>query len=267
MKNYIENLGFRFTLAKSATHVNWQQTKTKFAFTLAEVLITLGIIGIVAAMTIPTLIANTRARQYTSKFKKTISTLSNAARMSSELYGFDYSGLSVKCTANSAKDNPENKQSVCALLNGTLSGMTYNYGIDKLNNYSVNFTSDFGKMDSMSANNQKKMPIYTLADGTIIAFSLDVGQVSCTNTIGKSPSISSDGNWGTACYGFIDVNGISLPNKEVRCTSGTNKNDAIGPGDCIVSSKDVTDIFPFVIFDGSATPMTSAGWFILNNSK
>ena len=30
----------------------------KFAFTLAEVLITLGIIGIVAAMTLPTIIQN-----------------------------------------------------------------------------------------------------------------------------------------------------------------------------------------------------------------
>ena len=34
------------------------QPKMKFGFTLAEVLITLGIIGIVAAMTIPTLIQN-----------------------------------------------------------------------------------------------------------------------------------------------------------------------------------------------------------------
>ena len=39
-------------------------------FTLAEVLITLGIIGIVAAMTIPTLIANTRSSQYRSRLKK-----------------------------------------------------------------------------------------------------------------------------------------------------------------------------------------------------
>lgn len=38
----------------------------KNGFTLAEVLITLGIIGVVAAMTIPTLIANTRAAQLKS---------------------------------------------------------------------------------------------------------------------------------------------------------------------------------------------------------
>ena len=37
----------------------------RFGFTLAEVLITLGIIGVVAAMTIPTLIANTQTVQNT----------------------------------------------------------------------------------------------------------------------------------------------------------------------------------------------------------
>ena len=44
--------------------------KAKFAFTLAEVLITLGIIGIVAAMTIPALMENVRDVQFRSKFFK-----------------------------------------------------------------------------------------------------------------------------------------------------------------------------------------------------
>ena len=47
---------FAFPLA-GATHVDMPPTKAKFAFTLAETLITLGIIGVVAAMTIPTLIS------------------------------------------------------------------------------------------------------------------------------------------------------------------------------------------------------------------
>ncbi len=42
-------------MVRGTTHVAMPPTKVKFAFTLAEVLITLGIIGIVAAMTIPTL--------------------------------------------------------------------------------------------------------------------------------------------------------------------------------------------------------------------
>ena len=99
--------------------------KVKFGFTLAEVLITLGIIGVVAAMTIPTLIANTRSQQYRSRFKKTISTLSQAARMSQAQYGFDYAGLTKACGSDGASEKPDSTQTICALLNGTLTGATY----------------------------------------------------------------------------------------------------------------------------------------------
>ncbi len=44
----------------------------KKGFTLAEILITLGIIGIVAAMTIPTLISNYKKKEYSTKIKKFI---------------------------------------------------------------------------------------------------------------------------------------------------------------------------------------------------
>ena len=47
-------------------------TKQKSAFTLAEVLITLGIIGVVAALTIPILISNYRKRQLETQIKATI---------------------------------------------------------------------------------------------------------------------------------------------------------------------------------------------------
>ncbi len=50
----------------------------KKGFTLAEVLITLGIIGIVAAMTIPSLLTNIQDRQFKSMYKKYFSTLSQA---------------------------------------------------------------------------------------------------------------------------------------------------------------------------------------------
>ena len=58
---------FGFTLAEGATHVNSPQTKAKFGFTLAEVLITLGIIGVVAAITIPNLIANQQKKAIVSQ--------------------------------------------------------------------------------------------------------------------------------------------------------------------------------------------------------
>lgn len=50
----------------------------KKAFTLAEILITLGIIGVVAALTMPSLMANYKKSVAKNQFKKTYSTLTNA---------------------------------------------------------------------------------------------------------------------------------------------------------------------------------------------
>ena len=50
----------------------------KTAFTLAEVLITLGIIGIVAALTLPTIINNTRGKELQSQLLKAYSVLQAA---------------------------------------------------------------------------------------------------------------------------------------------------------------------------------------------
>ena len=65
----------------------------KLAFTLAEVLITLGIIGVVAAMTIPGLITKYRDAVTVTKVKKTYSEMSQAYKLwadENECYG-DYS--------------------------------------------------------------------------------------------------------------------------------------------------------------------------------
>lgn len=56
----------------------------KVAFTLAEVLITLGIIGVVAAITIPSLIAKYQQRSYVMAWRKAFSTLAQAAKMMQE---------------------------------------------------------------------------------------------------------------------------------------------------------------------------------------
>jgi prepilin-type N-terminal cleavage/methylation domain-containing protein len=52
------------------------------AFTLAEVLITLGIIGIVATLTIPGLIANYKKKETVTRLKKAYSTMAQAIQLS-----------------------------------------------------------------------------------------------------------------------------------------------------------------------------------------
>ena len=59
----------------NTTHLNFLPTKVQFGFTLAEVLITLGIIGVVAALTIPSLINNYKAQRLRTQFLKSYSTI------------------------------------------------------------------------------------------------------------------------------------------------------------------------------------------------
>ncbi len=66
----------------------------KKGFTLAEVLITLGIIGIVAAMTIPNMVAKHRLKVLHTQFLKTYSDLNNAAKrfeQENEITAYEYS--------------------------------------------------------------------------------------------------------------------------------------------------------------------------------
>ena len=61
--------------------------KNKQGFTLAEVLITLGIIGIVAALTIPMLVARHQEKVWLTSFFRVYSTLNNAYKRVQEEYG------------------------------------------------------------------------------------------------------------------------------------------------------------------------------------
>jgi len=59
-----------FTLSEGSTHIGRQHNPRMGAFTLSEVLITLGIIAVVAIMTIPSLINNTQQLEFNSAIKK-----------------------------------------------------------------------------------------------------------------------------------------------------------------------------------------------------
>ena len=58
--------------------------RRSFAFTLAEVLITLGIIGVVAAITLPAVINDIQNKHFRVKWRKTFSEISNAMLLISE---------------------------------------------------------------------------------------------------------------------------------------------------------------------------------------
>lgn len=61
---------------------NKKQLRNEVAFTLAEVLITLGIIGVVAALTMPALVQNYKKKEYSTRLKRFYSTMTQAIKLS-----------------------------------------------------------------------------------------------------------------------------------------------------------------------------------------
>ena len=248
----------------------------KSGFTLAEVLITLGIIGVVAAMTIPNLIANTNGAKFRSQFKKSISTLNQAGLMSQAQYDFDYAGASTKCAeATAASEHPEVTMSFCAILNGTLTGQTYVGAANNLkrnsNGSSVNYTITKGYTGAIAGTNVSPTGYlaYTLADGSIVAF--DKKAAACELPIGTqlTDTVISTGVL-KDCTGFIDVNGVTLPNKEVSCGTGaTNTATQKVQTPCTVKNdaNHMTDVFPIVFHDATVEPASDAAKYVLTSSK
>lgn len=71
-------------LGSGATHVAHCDKYRRVAFTLAEVLITLGIIGVVAALTIPSLIAKYQDKVLIQQTKKAFSVFQNGLALASQ---------------------------------------------------------------------------------------------------------------------------------------------------------------------------------------
>lgn len=150
----------------------------RFGFTLAEVLITLGIIGVVAAMTIPTLMNQTGQVAFKTGLKKAVSTLNQAITMSVALDTTDFSGLGSGAVAGSASVfNMFNaKMNVAKSTTGT--DATLGTPFQGSNNYILYFN-----------------------DGMAITF--PSGAAACT-----APVASGASN----CRIVVDVNGAKKPN-------------------------------------------------------
>ena len=273
----------------------------RFGFTLAEVLITLGIIGVVAAMTIPTLIANTNGAKFRSQFKKSISTLNQAGLMAQAQYDFDYAGTSSTCAeakpagkdakaVDPAAQHPDTYMTMCAVLNGTLTGQTYLGAVSTIkrnNNGSSLAYSIVNKGKGVIPDAYTGYLAYALADGSIVAFDpnaqaceLPIGTQLTAKVLAKANPAGADdaakkgGALGN-CMGFIDVNGATLPNKEVTCSDKGSGATAAGSASlnvdkpCTVKNDaaHMTDVFPIVFHDATVEPASDAAKYILTTSK
>ncbi len=245
----------------------------KNAFTLAEVLITLGIIGVVAAITIPTLMANISGHKFRSQFKKSLSSINQAIRMNVAKYDYNFASVSSNCV-NAGFDNPETTMSICAIFNGSLSGHTISdYTKLKDSKGKLYYQELYRKgttQDTLIKEQGVNLYYYQLSDGTLFAFHapFDGNNVSCSLNNRSIEDAMTDSRFQKYCIAWLDVNGISLPNKEVRCSDEKSHSKDIN-AECIVPNtpKFMGDVFPIVLYDDSASPASAAARYVLNTSK
>ncbi len=196
-------------------------------FTLAEVLITLGIIGVVAAMTMPTLLNSTNGAQYRTAYKKALSVLSQAVVLNVALDDYDLS------QATTSSDTDTAKASLYSLFRNRM-----------------NVVSDSGtsNVDSWTAGNDNSAKFgdgsnYTMFFNDGISFTFEKSAAQCTQT--------------DPCKGAIDINGAKNPNKVVDCDSDS--------GECKVTNP--TDIYPVIMYDQSVLPNSDAARAVLYGGK
>ena len=147
---------------------------------------------------------------------------------------------------------------MCALINGTLSGATY---YSKASTIKIPGSTATYSIATGAKVADKDWKAYQLADGSMVAFN-DV--TSCTLEVGGNITALKG-----ECRGYIDVNGATLPNKEVSCSTAASTAVSSTVGDCIVrnNATDMGDIFPVVFHDGTVEPITNAARYVLNQAK
>ncbi len=168
------------------------------AFTLAEVLITLGIIGIVAAMTLPALIADHREKATVTAVKKAYSTLSNAYKLAENEYGTpDNWGLI-------GYRSPEGAEEAINKLAPYMQ-ITKNCGVKKGCLPDIIYLEMDNKTKYTNFNSSNAYAKFQLSDGSI--WYIYIYSQDCTNNWGTSPQLQS-----ICGHIAVDINGYKKPN-------------------------------------------------------
>ena len=229
----------------------------KNGFTLAEVLITLAIIGVVATLTLPALMTNTAEQQAKTGLKKGINTLTEAAQMNASIAGFDYSSVT---STGYGPGNDETQSLYGILANRTAVDFTKT-GSDK-----GNHISGQGEAPSAMTDN------YTVffRDGSSFSYNPDNAVMS--NASAKT--IESDG-LPHGLVGIYDTNGSKGPNILSFCSSAANPNvlgatsDALNGADlktrCSKSQRVIKDQFGVRLRGFYAVPNGAAAHWVMSD--
>ncbi len=194
---------------RGATHVDMPPTKVKLAFTLAETLITLGIIGVVAAMTIPSLITNYNKHITEVRLQKFYSLFNQAIKLSvvenGEVEGWSDYWNAATNIVDSDGNVLENADVVDSAFEKYLAP------------YMKVMTK---KRVKNAQNNNETQLLYFLADGSAFSYrSIDVKDISFYP---KNPEkcLSKEHNSGICSFEFLFCPNINSANFKYHYQAG-----------------------------------------------
>ena len=155
----------------------------KKGFTLAEVLITLGIIGIVAALTLPSVINKYKVKQLETAFKRSSSIITNALNFTAFELGYNNfkdlnsicgtlpTDATGSCVTSNMKYFQEINDSFLSRFNKIMSMDRVALNKKKINvlNYSGQSPEIYGDMYGITSYNTPYAKLYYLPDGTVVS--------------------------------------------------------------------------------------------------
>ena len=214
----------------------------RFGFTLAEVLITLGIIGVVAAMTMPTLMNQTQGAQYKTAYKKALSALSQAVTLNVALDEWNFADATGK------GDTYLIDKMLSSRMNVVRTETSYgNIKDSKGKDYAVTLAK--GAVGAGTVPDLTQTGNTTLFFNDGIMFSFPTASANCTMDATQGATGRNK-----ICKGFIDVNGVKAPNKLVKC-------DNTDASKCEI--KNPTDVYPVMFYDSTVLPNSPAAKAVL----
>lgn len=177
---------------KIKNEIDGCKKKKNFAFSLAEVLIALVIIGVVAAITVPVLFENYKKQETISRLKKAYSVISNGLRMSQTDNG-PFSSWEIGADMTDV-EGYFNKYWVPYFQNIT----KYNWAQDLGYEDNLCWTNLNGKKIGWRVSSDESRMLFTFADGTVVFYPRN------TTDINGNPAYTK--------LFYVDINGSKKPN-------------------------------------------------------
>lgn len=182
--------------------------KKIFAFTLAEVLITLGIIGVIAALTMPSLINNYKKKETVTRLKKVYAILTNTMERAKADYGdpalWTFEGVGVDYDNNREETRTALKNMTKKYILPYLAdGYSYNNEITSLSSLGYKTNLKYFNGTTYKTPSSTYLPLI-LNDGTMIF----IGTTTRNHTNNDGSNIKTLA--GITIH--VDINGTKPPN-------------------------------------------------------